>query len=74
MKTVNGAPQFEPVRIDGLDHAEPLNKDLREWAESRRCVKCFYKHGDVCINTKIKFGLGLLNPEKFSCAAFEMKK
>lgn len=79
MKTLNGAPQFEGYEYRDQDadlfERESINEQLREWAESRRCVNCAnYKHPgetgfrDRC--SKLDLYYRTIPPELFSCALF----
>lgn len=70
MKTLNDAPQFD-LGQDPLCFND-INKLLREWAESRRCVKCenYYNSGANTIEYCSKLGCMINEPETFSCAAF----
>jgi hypothetical protein len=79
MKTVNGAPQFDfdPKGID----IGTANIQLREWDESRRCVKCKFFYNDIesksydyCKSLSEFFKHIEKDPQTFSCAAFEEKE
>jgi len=81
MKIIDGAPQFEENDFDRANYMGrkgiTLNQQLREWSESRRCVKCasfvsMIKRTDcVCFKTGIQFMI--IHPAEFSCAEFEPK-
>lgn len=68
MKTINGAPQFE----SHFEYIKSVNKKLREWAESRRCVRCFHFRNRTIVKSPMcnYLDTNLRTPETFSCAAF----
>lgn len=83
MKTLNGAPQAETndyshLYIEGIaqDVVDATNDKLREWAESRKCVRCkWHEYGDAKIDCDILERARYHNrgADNFSCAAFETK-
>lgn len=99
MKTINGdTPQLEPDVMQEF-YRKPfsedkvttdvfINKQLQEWSNARRCVRCYYLEdfnhvfgpGQTqpmkrCSFINIIIGLTKhCQPETFSCAAFEEKK
>lgn len=80
MKTLNGAPQitgFDNSVVGSKIEISSANEQLREWAESRRCVRCKHFGGDLTgkdICHKLRFVFRNhqeeFNQETFSCAAF----
>lgn len=77
MKTVNGIPQFDETNDKSA--ASWFNQILRDYFSKRVCVYCKHYRPDYDERGEFCYTLGLtfnskLNPESFSCSAFEEKK